>query len=313
MGGQVIAHGTAVMLAAEDSTEAIHRRFNRMDPDGKRMMAPDKLIVVPMASAGGARALIASDGKNLSRTAFFHDLKAQLKAIPDFRLGILDPLQAMAMADVNADPAAAQFFWSAVAELAAETGGTFIIPHHMRKDGMNKISTGADAREGIRGTTALVDGARLAYVLWAVGKDDAEAICTSLEIDHEEGKIVRGAVVKSNDEADFSTHTYVRQESGLLVQLAHDPEPSASPAMATSTAHAILKDAEERWQAGHPYSERAQAGSRYIVHVIMRTLDCNRKGAVSILNQWIKNGVVRSEMRDNKSKMYGLRVLFYPG
>jgi hypothetical protein len=53
--------------------------------------------------------LIATNGKTLARTPFFDDLKRQLVQLPELRLVIIDPLQAFVLADVNADPAAAQF------------------------------------------------------------------------------------------------------------------------------------------------------------------------------------------------------------
>ena len=65
----------------------------------------------------------------------------------------------------------------------------------------------------------LVDGARLAYALWKLDDDTARPICEQLQIPFERGRIVRGAVVKANDEADHSAHTYLREETGLLVQL----------------------------------------------------------------------------------------------
>src|SRR5262249_21441150 len=141
------------------------------------------------------------------------------------RLVVFDPLQAFVAADVNADPAAAQFLWSTMSELAATTGATIMLTHHMRKEGMSRIVDADDAREAIRGTTALVDGARLVYTLWKPDKDYAKPICDRLDLQFEPGRIVRGAVVKANDEANYSMHTYVRQESGLLVQLEDEPTP----------------------------------------------------------------------------------------
>ena len=44
-----------------------------------------------------------------------------------------------------------------------------------------KITDGDDAREGIRGTTALVDGARLVYALWKLDDETAKPICEQLE------------------------------------------------------------------------------------------------------------------------------------
>jgi hypothetical protein len=65
--------------------------------------------VLPLPDAGGPRPLIATNGKTLARTPFFDDLKRQLVQLPELRLVIIDPLQAFVLADVNADPAAAQF------------------------------------------------------------------------------------------------------------------------------------------------------------------------------------------------------------
>ncbi len=65
--------------------------------------------MLPLPDAGGPRPLIATNGKTLARTPFFDDLKRQLVQLPELRLVIIDPLQAFVLADVNADPAAAQF------------------------------------------------------------------------------------------------------------------------------------------------------------------------------------------------------------
>ena len=46
---------------------------------------------------------------------------------------------------------------------------------------MSRIVDADDAREAIRGTTALVDGARLVYALWKLDKDTAKPICDQLE------------------------------------------------------------------------------------------------------------------------------------
>ncbi len=180
LGGRIAIEGTAAVVTAEDSFDAVHRRLNRIDPTARRMRHPKRLIVLPLPDAGGARPLIATNGKMLARTPFFNDLKLQLVRLPDLRLVIIDPLQAFVLADVNADPAAAQFLWSAMAELAAATGATILLTHHMRKDGMLRIADGDDAREAIRGTTALVDGARLAYALWRLDEEAARPVCNTL-------------------------------------------------------------------------------------------------------------------------------------
>jgi len=89
--------------------------------------------------------------------------------------------------------------------------------HHMRKAGTDGVKTAQEAREAIRGTTAIVDGMRAAYALWPASDDAAKRACDELGIPHEPGRVFLGAVVKSNEPADNSVRTLVRAHSGLLV------------------------------------------------------------------------------------------------
>jgi hypothetical protein len=311
LGGRIAIEGTAAVVTAEDSFDAVHRRLNRIDPTARRLRHPKRLIVLPLPDAGGPRPLIACNGKALARTPFFDDLKRQLMQLPDLRLVVIDPLQAFVLADVNADPAAAQFLWSAMAELATATGATILLTHHMRKDGMLSIADGDDAREAIRGTTALVDGARLAYALWKLDDEAARPVCNTLQIPFERGRIVRGAVVKANDEADHNAHTYARNESGLLVQLESEPDSKGDSQDDFSMAKAreVLNEIDRRFEAGTPFSHSPNSGPRYLVHYLMRQYRMARKAAANLLTDWMNNGVIGIEVRDRKSKLTGLKVL----
>lgn len=309
LGGRIAAEGTAVIITAEDSFDAVHRRLNRIDPSARRLRHPKRLIVLPLPDAGGPRPLIASNGKALARTPFLDDLKRQLMQLPELRLVVIDPLQAFVLADVNADPAAAQFLWSAMTELATATGATVLLTHHMRKDGMLRITDGDDAREAIRGTTALVDGARLAYALWKLDDETARPICTALQVPFERGRIVRGAVVKANDEADHNAHTYLREESGLLVQLETEPDAPAESDFTMSQAREVLKEIDRRFKEGSPFSHAPQAGSRYLGHYLVRQYGMSRPAAAALIADWLNNGVVGIEECDRKKNLMGLKVL----
>ncbi len=310
LGGRIAVQGAAVILTAEDSFDAIHRRLNRIDPQSRRLRHPKRLIVLPMSDAGGTQPLIASDGKKFIRTPFFQEMKRQLTAIEDLRLVVIDPLQAFALADVNADPAAAQFLWSAIAELAASTGATVLLTHHMRKDGMLRISNGDDAREAIRGTTALVDGARLAYALWKLDEEAASPICDKLAIAFERGRIVCGAVVKSNDETDHSTHVYLREDSGLLkqVEIGIDASKTRASNFKIEQAREVLKEVQRRFDTGAAFSSSAQSQSRYLGAYLIRQYGVDRREAVNLITDWINNGVLASEVIDTHSKQKGLKV-----
>ena len=219
--GQVVEHGTAVMLTAEDSKASVHRRLLAID--GERGLLPtlgDRLRVAPLPDAGGPMPLVVPDGRGgIATSPAFDHLLEELRGIEDLRLVVVDPLQAFTTSDVNADPAAGQAFAGALARLAAETGATVMALHHMRKSGAKSETpkTAQDAREDIRGTTAIVDGMRCAYALWPASDDAAKRACTELGIAHEPNRVFLGAVVKANEPTDNSVRTLVRAHSGLLV------------------------------------------------------------------------------------------------
>ena len=79
LGGRIAVEGTAVVITAEDSFDAVHRRLNRIDPTSRAAapsQTPDRV-----AAAGCRRCrrpLIASDGKALARRPFLEELKRQL-------------------------------------------------------------------------------------------------------------------------------------------------------------------------------------------------------------------------------------------
>jgi hypothetical protein len=178
----------------------------------------------------------------------------------------------------------------------------------MRKDGMLRIADGDDAREAIRGTTALVDGARLAYALWKLDDDAARSVCNTLQIPFERGCIVRGAVVKANDEADHDAHTYTREESGLLVQLETEPGAVAEPEFTMAQAREVLKEIQRRFDDGNPFSHSPRGGARYLAHYLVQHARMARKAADKLVTDWLNNGVLTIDVSDRKAKLKGLRV-----
>jgi RecA-family ATPase len=256
--------------------------------------------------------MVASDGKNLTRTPSFTSLRDQLQQITDLRLVVIDPLQAFVTADVNGDPAAAQFMWTAMAELASTTGATIIVTHHMRKEGGFNIRNGDDAREAIRGTTALVDGARFAYALWKVDKEEAASIGENLSIEANINNVARGALVKSNEAADFSIHTYIRNESGLLEQCANEVNAALQAVEMSFTlikAREILEEIQQRFEHGTPFSHAPNSGPRYLISFLTRQHSMTRSRAQNLLADWMNNNVVSVDICDRKTKLTGLKVI----
>ncbi|MBF0453683.1 MAG: AAA family ATPase [Magnetococcales bacterium] len=221
LGGPVVPIiGTAVMLTAEDDKPEVHRRVDQIlsaQPD------PNRLIIVPMPNAGGPMPLVTVGRDGPALTEEYHDLLEELLEIPDLRLVVVDPLQSFAGGDVNSDPAAGAMFFAGLGRIAAETGATTLVTHHFRKVGNKPIVSSNEAREAIRGTTALVDGGRWSYAIWEVEQDEARKVCKKLGQHYERDNVFRGAIVKSNWPTDKAVRLYVRDSStGLLVDRSTD-------------------------------------------------------------------------------------------
>ena len=144
----------------------------------------------------------------------------QLQAIDDLTLVVFDPLSSFVHGDVNADPAVGSYLTGLMANLACETGAAVIVIHHMRKPpGQKPIESPEQARDAIRGSTALVDGSRMAYAIWPAQDQMVQQVCTTLNLTAEPRSIYMGTVVKSNGPADRTLRTFKRNFVGLLEDL----------------------------------------------------------------------------------------------
>lgn len=216
LGHNVMDHGKVVFLTAEDSFDSIHRRINKLVSPENLKLTNDNLIIIPMSSVDFPQLLVREGRNGLEMTEVFVELKRQLLEIDNLKLVCIDPLQAFVGADITSKPEAAQFMWTCFAKIAAQSGATLLATHHMRKDGMAEIKTAADAREGIRGTTGLVDGARAAFVMWQAIREIGECIAKQMNLEYEAHRFIQGAIVKANDEADHNVTSYYREDTGFL-------------------------------------------------------------------------------------------------
>lgn len=216
-GHDVAAEGSVIFLTAEDDENAVHRRLAAITDEAALAKAAARLNVIPLPDNGGALPLVAGTKAGPTLTEHMLNLIEDARKFADLKLVVIDPLQAFCLADVNTDPAVAQTLWSAITQLTAETGASVLILHHMRKDGLGEIKGLAQAREGIRGTSAIVDGARLAIAMYPLEAEKAQAAAKEMNLPFEFGTFVGGGVVKANDEGDKSEHYLVRAESGVLV------------------------------------------------------------------------------------------------
>jgi hypothetical protein len=313
-GGRVTEGGTVVMLTAEDSADSVHRRLSQIAEPGELEQASERLMVVPIPDATGAIALINEGMGTVSMTEHYHALMDQLMKIDDLRLVIIDPLQAFCWADVNADPKAAQVWWTAMSSICARTGASLIVAHHMRKDGLNGITKAEEAREAIRGSTALVDGARLVYAMWAISGEAEIAPCNALGLPLNKQSVVCGCVVKANDIADRDVRFYGRGENGLLVDRTGEVEVArrAANEVTQEQITRVFDEVESRWNRENPFSNASQTADRYIVRWMTDKLKITKHAAKRAVDSWIDDGYLANEQISNHTKKKGLCVVHRP-
>jgi len=259
-GGPVIREGSAVFITAEDNEATIHRRICALDPKEARLTAKgERLIVIPLPNNGGAQAFWKQDRNGLTTTEDFKRFSDALQKLRNVQLVCIDPLASFSHAPINEDPAAGQFVCTSLANLAAELDATVLTAHHMRKPGHgHPIKTLGDAREAIRGTTALVDGMRLAYALWPVEEEENRKICKELGIAYSANSVVRGGVVKANGPTSRLIATYVRDKTGLLIDCSARLRLSAPKQYdLMSLLRDVIADAAKD---GQPFTRTGQSG-----------------------------------------------------
>ena len=265
LGRPVKAFGSAVYVTAEDSRDDVHRRLQSLDPDGTRREAcKGRLYIVPLPDAGGPFPLVrAVEGfrQGFEATPQLEALLRQLRAMDGLALVAIDPLAAFVAADVNADPQAGQFVGGTLQRLATACGGpAVVLAHHMgksRRQGRGEVVSAEDARDLIRGTTAIVDSMRNAIAVWNAGALARQIIRRTVK-DAASDACVCCAVVKSNARADGAVRFAVRGADGAF-RVVEDPDQAraVSPEEALDMLCASVQD---RAAHGAPFTRSGQAG-----------------------------------------------------
>tara|TARA_R100001594_G_scaffold35203_1_gene64382 strand:- start:1813 stop:4005 length:2193 start_codon:yes stop_codon:yes gene_type:complete len=219
-GGTISEFGNTIIFTAEDDEDEVHRRISRLDPENKRLDYPHKMRIIPLPNFGGVFPIMQQNkDKSYHTGEQFDKYYQQMLQIDDLKLIVFDPLASFVHADVNADPAAGAALMGLMAKISTETGATVLLCHHMAKvRDTEPPQTPEEARNLIRGTSALVDGVRFAYAVWNVNTTTGQNRASSLDIPYTRNGFFDGAVVKSNGPANREIKHFVRDlNTGLLV------------------------------------------------------------------------------------------------
>lgn len=217
-GGLVAEHGDVILITAEDDKDEMHRRISRLDPSKYRENYEHKLRILPLPNLGGVFPIMQKFDNSYLMGEEFSRIYDQMLEMNTLKLIIIDPMASFVHADVNADPAAGAAFMSLLAQMATETGATVMVNHHMAKIRDNDpVTTPEQARNLIRGTSAIVDGVRSAFAVWSVDEGTGKQRCRDLQIEYTRNGVFDGAVVKSNGPANREIRHFIRNpDTGLL-------------------------------------------------------------------------------------------------
>ena len=217
-GGLVAEHGDVILITAEDDKDEMHRRISRLDPKKYREHYDHQLRILPLPNLGGVFPIMQKFDSSYLMGAEFERIYEQMLELSNLKLIIIDPMASFVHADVNADPAAGAAFMGLLAQMATETGATVMVNHHMAKIKDNDpVKTPEQARNLIRGTSAIVDGVRCAFSVWSVDESTGKQRCKDLGIEYTRNGVFDGAVVKSNGPANRDIRHFIRNpNTGLL-------------------------------------------------------------------------------------------------
>ncbi len=260
-GSLVTEHGSVVIFSAEDDAGEVHRRLERLDPKCERLKYKDKLFIVPLPNVRGSLTILRNvRGKIVEVSPEFESIMKQLEEIKDLKLIVFDPLASFIHADINADPAVGDYLMCLLSDLACSTGASIITAHHMRKPkGEKPILTAEQARDAIRGTSALVNGVRCSYAFWPIENTARLEIFKAVGETPRQNALFHGAVVKANGLADRTVRTYLRnQETGLLedITIQLTVKNASEKDLKICLIDAVTRSAA----SGHPFTHTGSTG-----------------------------------------------------
>ena len=315
MGGRIPRRGRAVMITAEDSSKALHRRLDQIIQESEKPKLRDWLYIVPLADHQGQKSLMAVHGGEYVMTEVWDDLVEQIVEISEMPGGldllVLDPLAAMVMADVNSDPAAGAAFWGAISGLCARVSCSCLVTHHMNKASLGGVEGPMGARESIRGTTSLVDSARWVLALYLPSREEREAAEAALGESIDPLGMVFSAVVKSNDLGMTEQRVFLRDAvSGLLTDATDEVAEAidANKRLSSEQIRACFDEVERRVAREDPFSGHPAGRERYLGNWLTREFKIDKKSATGYVRDWLSKGYLIRYPHPRTQRAQGLRA-----
>ena len=301
-GSEITEFGNAIIFTAEDDEGEMHRRIERLDEENARFNYEHELRIVSLPNVGGVFPILQETHDGYKTSVEFEKIYAQIIQMNNLKLIVFDPLASFVHADVNSDPAAGAALTGLLAQVATETGASVMMCHHMTKikDDV-AVSSPEQARNMIRGTSALVDGVRCAFAIWQVDEATGRRRCQDLGIEYQRNRCFDGAVVKSNGPARRDIRHFVRDmNSGLL-----DDRSDDITRLHSGSNREIKKDALFVWISTCEREGRAltqQSGADAILQRMSADPDAPR--TLDNCTQRMVDGIVRELLSEGRIGKY---------
>ncbi|MCP4355639.1 MAG: AAA family ATPase [Proteobacteria bacterium] len=292
-----VSQGNAVFVTGEDDKNDLHTRISILDKKGARFNTKNKVYTISIPEIQQTMILFEESFEGVRATEKFEYLKNQLSNIPNLKLIVLDPLQVLMNIDTNR-PSSIQFVMTHLSILAKELDTTIIIAHHMSKQ-QKPVINPEDAKHIIRGSSALVDGVRVAMAMWEVTPQEKRDFCAKASIDFSH-QIIRAAVVKANGKADRSFKTLARMKDGSLKDISDlvdnqeiiQPNKKDEKLLNTSIQHF--------YRQGDPFSRSDIHDRREELPEPLNTF--SRSRLWNMVDSLVKNKVVLNQLWNGKKK-----------
>ena len=213
--------GYVVLITGEDDMEELDHRWHAMDPGGElRRLAGDRLITLPMEDMGGTfpfaevDSLTKREKPSREWNAICGALRAMVEQGKRITAVIVDTLNTTLHGEENSAEVIGQYF-RIVSPVTSELKAALVISHHIKKMKEDQvIKTLDDMKGAVRGSSALINGVRMAIGFWQA--HDYKERLTSIGAVPKRNTLYCAGVVKSNTVAFEGVKYLMRQDTGLL-------------------------------------------------------------------------------------------------
>jgi hypothetical protein len=146
--------------------------------------------------------------------------------------------------------------------------------------------------------------------------NEADELVLAQKLDNIEagvGMCAQGAVVKTNDQCDMHIRSFIRGETGLLMDRTMEISGilDASTKLDRGQTQAVFDEISRRWNTSEPFSMAVNT-QRSLQSFLHGDYGMPKRAAKSYIKAWSDQGFIESAVHDSKTKTKGIKVIKTP-